>query len=445
MIKIFSKKIVLGLIFSLSQSIIAQNITNSKSLKPFIQKLKENQSVSHILFLGDSHIQADWLTSYLREKFQNKYGNAGRGIVFPYALANSNGPEDFTSTSNQTWENFRLVYEQDLFPQMGASGFVMGNHQDSFIEIFFKNPKDNFTKVIIFNDDQMIGENFSLYKTSNSLKNYTSKKYERISYQIKSGETLPELASKFYTTTTKLKLLNGASIQNPNPNSWIKTDNVSIAYNPNFEKEITLLSKEQFSEAKTLIHLKEPQQNFLLKSNARKGNVFYGFQFLNDAKKGVVFNTVGVNGATYADFIKYPLQTQQLKSLNPDILIIALGTNESLSNISEIEFKQNVENLIQEWRKDNPQLPILLISPTDNNSKTSHAKKISEWIKEEAHKNQVAFLNLHQIMGGIGYFKKALQRREANTDGIHFLKSGYQAQAEKIWQQLSFVLNQNCK
>ena len=145
----------------------AQNIENKEVLKPFIDKLNENK-VTQILFLGDSHIQADWITSFLRNKFQEKYGNAGRGLVFPYSVANSNGPDDFTSATNQTWENFRLVYEQDVFPQMGASGFVIGNQKESFLEIKFKNPEETFDKVIIFNDEKMNGEKFQLYKENQS-------------------------------------------------------------------------------------------------------------------------------------------------------------------------------------------------------------------------------------------------------------------------------------
>jgi len=39
-------------------------------------------------------------------------------------------------------------------------------------------------------------------------------------------------------------------------------------------------------------------------------------------------------------------------------------------------------------------------------------------------------------MGGTGYFQKALQRKEANADGAHFLKPGYEKQAEIIWNEL---------
>ena len=79
-------------------------------------------------------------------------------------------------------------------------------------------------------------------------------------------------------------------------------------------------------------------------------------------------------------------------------------------------------------------LPILLISPTDNALKPLKIKEIVTWIKESALLNNVAFFNLYESTGGAGYFKKSMKKKEANTDGVHFLKSGYEVQAEKIWK-----------
>ena len=414
----------------------AQNIENKEVLKPFIDKLNENK-VTQILFLGDSHIQADWITSFLRNKFQEKYGNAGRGLVFPYSVANSNGPDDFTSATNQTWENFRLVYEQDVFPQMGASGFVIGNQKESFLEIKFKNPEETFDKVIIFNDEKMNGEKFQLYKENQSLSNFVSKSAERMKYTVLSGETFPELASKFYTTTTKLAQLNGVGIKNPMEGNSYQIDKISFNYNPDFENLIEKIADYQFSGDKTLVQLSEPQNIFLMKTNANSGNVFYGFQFLKNVKKGVVFNTVGVNGATYGDFLKYSLQMEQLNSIQPDLVMISLGTNESLSSITKEDFQKNISDLVSKFKEQNPNLPILLISPTDNRLKSQKIKEIVSWIEESSQIKKVAFFNLYEATGGSGYFKKALNKKEANTDGVHFLRPGYEFQAEKIWTAIS--------
>jgi lysophospholipase L1-like esterase/LysM repeat protein len=425
-----------GITLFLAIVIKSQTIENKEVLQPFFQQLQKDQ-VNQILFLGDSHFQADWLTAFLRKKFQEKYGNAGRGLVFPYAVANSNGPDDFSSATNQTWENFRLVYEQDVFPQIGASGFVIGNQKESFLEIKFKNTEETFDKILIFNDEKMDREAFQLFKENQSLSNFISKSPERMLYTLNSGDTFPELASKFYTTTTKLVQLNGAGIKNPIVGNTYQIEKNTFNYNPDFENSIEKIGDFIFSGNKTEVSLKEPQNVFLMKANAKNGNTFYGFQFLKKVKKGVVFNTIGVNGSTYADFLKFPLQLEQLKSINPKIIIISLGTNESLSAITKEEFQNNVSDLVAKFRKEEKDLPILLISPTDNALKPHKIKEIVSWIKESALQNNVAFFNLYEATGSSGYFKKSLKKKEANADGVHFLKPGYELQAEQIWKALS--------
>jgi hypothetical protein len=313
----------------------------------------------------------------------------------------------------------------------------MGNSGNSFIEINFSDPKDSFDEVKIFNDNALTGEDFTIFKTSQSLKNFIKPKKTILNYQVQNGDTFPEIAAKFNVVTTRLVQLNGNNVRNAKAGQIIKVENVEILYNKQFEENLTPIGKGQFAENSTSFKFKNPTQEFIINMNGKKGNILHGFQFLKStAKNGVVFNTVGVNGATYGDFLTYSLQTKQLKSLNIDVLIVALGTNESLSNITKQEFKDNAKKLINTWRAENPNFPILLISPTDNKIKSAKAKEISSWIKEVATENKTSFLDLHTKMGGIGYFQKALQRKEANADGVHFLKPGYEKQAEIIWNEL---------
>ncbi|MCJ8153455.1 GDSL-type esterase/lipase family protein [Chryseobacterium sp. SSA4.19] len=433
----------LGIILLLfSAGMQAQEIENAETLQPFTEKLTQNK-VSQILFMGDSHIQADWLTSYLRKKFQDEYGNAGRGMVFPYNVANTNGSDDFTSISNRTWETFRLVHEQKIFPQIGASGFVIGNRENSFVEISFKNPQDSFDKVIIYHDAKMNGKEITLYREQQPLKNFVQKRTENLNHRALAGETFHEIVSKYNSTTTKLKQMNGNRILHPAEGENFRVERNYLIYNADFENYIGPLAQQKLTGFKTEISVKEPQNVFLMRSDASSSdaNVFYGFQFLKKAEKGVVFNTVGVNGATYADFLKYPLQIQQLVTMNPDILIIALGTNEAFAPIDKEEFQSAVTDVITKFRAQNAQLPVLLISPPDNLPKQSRVPEIVSWIRESAAQNRAAFFNLYEASGGKGSFKKAQIKKEANSDGVHFVKPGYENQAELIWKAFSKLLN----
>ena len=418
-------------------SFTAQTLENTANLQPFWDKLNTRKSVSRVLFLGDSHIQSGYISQVLRRKFQQAYGNAGRGVVFPYQLANSNGSLDFVASSNQVWQTFRTVYEQDVFPQVGALGFVMGNNADSLIEMDFKDPEDAFDEVRIYNDASLNGEAFSVYETEKRLRDFVKIEKTLLNYTVQEGETYPELAAKFNVVTTRLAQLNGDKVKNPKAGMLIKAERATPVYNTNFEEGLRKIASHHFTGIETSFRYPKPTQHLLLRLNGSKGNILYGFQLLKStAKSGVVFNTVGVNGATYADFMKYPLQLKQLKSTMPDLVMISLGTNEGISSITKEDFIKNVGNLISALREENKNLSILLISPTDNNLNPKKTAEVVDWISEASLKYNTAFLNMYKATGGRGYFTKALSQKKASADKVHFLQVGYEEQAMKIWRAL---------
>lgn len=232
----FSQIVLSAAFLAFSMNVKSQNIENELVLKPFLEKLNQEQ-VTQILFIGDSHIQADYLTGFLRKKFQESYGNAGRGLVFPYQVANTNGSEDFSSSTNTPWETFRLVHEQKVFPEIGASGFVIGNKDDSFLEISFKNSEDSFDKVLIYNDEKMNGKSFSLYFENQPLKNFAEKKSQLLNHTATKGQTFHEIVSQYNTTTTKLRALNGTKIINPTAGSVYKVEKNYYQYNSDFREK----------------------------------------------------------------------------------------------------------------------------------------------------------------------------------------------------------------
>src|SRR6267378_7554668 len=94
-------------------------IRNVVSLSDFYEKLYrlrkgENLQV-RIIHIGDSHIQADFLSGVLRQNFQHTFGNAGRGLIFPGRVARTNEPSNFFTSSGSLWEVKRIVFpEQPL-------------------------------------------------------------------------------------------------------------------------------------------------------------------------------------------------------------------------------------------------------------------------------------------------------------------------------------------
>src|SRR5689334_6265925 len=66
------------------------HLMNDTALKDFFQKLDELKNGTRdqvvIVQVGDSHVQADFFSSIVRENFQRQFGNAGRGLIFPYKV-----------------------------------------------------------------------------------------------------------------------------------------------------------------------------------------------------------------------------------------------------------------------------------------------------------------------------------------------------------------------
>ncbi|KAA3640472.1 MAG: hypothetical protein DWQ02_02020 [Bacteroidetes bacterium] len=86
----------------------ANEIMGVENLDSFYKKLDALQGEEikelSIVHIGDSHVQADFWTGELRRLFQDEFGDRGRGLVFPFVLANSHNPRDIHTTSNVTWE-----------------------------------------------------------------------------------------------------------------------------------------------------------------------------------------------------------------------------------------------------------------------------------------------------------------------------------------------------
>lgn len=62
-----------------------------------LERLGEGaDTVVHIVHIGDSHIQAEFVTCRLRALLQERYGDAGRGLTVPLRLAGTNQSHDFS-------------------------------------------------------------------------------------------------------------------------------------------------------------------------------------------------------------------------------------------------------------------------------------------------------------------------------------------------------------
>lgn len=87
-----------------------------------------------IVHIGDSHLQADISTGYVRSQLQFDYGDAGRGLVTPFRLNHTNEPVDYFFRSNNSWSTIKFMSAS--WPrEMGFTGVSLAPSQSSIKEI----------------------------------------------------------------------------------------------------------------------------------------------------------------------------------------------------------------------------------------------------------------------------------------------------------------------
>lgn len=129
-------------------------ISSYWQLESFYRKLsllqKDRINRVSIVHIGDSHLQTDLLSRPVRDGLQSFFGNAGRGLVFPYQVARTNGPEDLFSTSSSRWNASQLSYSKNNVLH-GIAGFGMNRLSGKGdIHLSLRSEKDDFDLLRLF-------------------------------------------------------------------------------------------------------------------------------------------------------------------------------------------------------------------------------------------------------------------------------------------------------
>ncbi len=345
------------------------------TLFDLLYRQKQSKSTAQIPFLhiGDSHIQAGFLTRIMRTNLQKEFGNAGLGLVIPLKLAGTNQPRDYRITSNGNWESGRMATRNNGYT-FGVSGIAIQT-KDKSISLDIETRYDSinnidypFNKIAVFhhNAPALAPSDSSLVKSTKKLSPYT--------YSISLSETVRQLSLKQKTSSGDIKTIYAFSLENGNG--------------------------------------------------------------------GVLYHTVGVNGAHCRDFCSAPLLVEQTQPLNPKVIIISLGTNESIETPCNIRgFLENLDCLVKGLRKVNPAAVFILTTPAENFRRHQRTRVpneriilIRDAIVEYAAVNGFAYWDLFEATGGKGSNNRWKQNGLLGRDQIHFSVEGYELQGQLFFE-----------
>lgn len=164
----------------------------------------------------------------------------------------------------------------------------------------------------------------------------------------------------------------------------------------------------------------------------------YGFYFDNE-DAGVVYNAVGVNSATALHYLGIDTDGI-LETLDLDLVIISLGTNDCYEESGLATFKSRLTEMIEQIRKSVPTTPILLTTPSDcwykRKKINERMQKAERIIKETAQLTNCGVWDWYAIMGAKSSSTKWVQNKLMQKDKVHLTLKGYYLQGDMLYNAL---------
>ena len=353
---------------NLKKAFIKLNAVRQNQLS---NKLKNADTLFTIIHIGDSHVQGDFFSGSIRKHLQGEFGDAGQGMLFPYALAKSYGPRGTAIKTTGKWNGLKTL-SQNLVEPLGLMGY------GAFT-------RDSNATIVVTLNEKFEGPAFRdirIWHTTDSA-----------SYSTQLNKSFELRSIKSY------------------PSGW----GVSLFSNPDSVRTFSI------SAVST--------------SSVQNHYGFFGYEFLPKRNRGVNYHHCGVVGAQFPHFINQaPLAIEQISHLHPDMIIFSFGTNEAYNyQLDTLEYRLAVESYIRKIQSALPNVAIILTTAPDSRSQNRippHQVNVNRQLGIIAKNCGISLFDLNEAMGGWGSLHAWQKHQLALSDKLHFSKSGYGLQGK---------------
>lgn len=347
-----------------------------RALDQYIAGQRDKIIITHI---GDSHVQADYMTQETRILLQKALGNGGRGFVFPFRMLRTNGPQNVGLKYGGIWESCRSILSN------GQCNFGLGG-----------------TTATTFDTGAFLRMDPNYYRDMN--------------YEF-----------------NRVKLFH---LQSPGSFDISLKHHDGSALDFDYQPISSTVSEIFFTEMQDSIWMsftQRQEQNFFQ---------LYGMSFENN-HRGVIYNAIGQNGAFVKSYLKHAYFGEQMAALNSDLVIISLGTNDGYMSeglFCDACFKDNYRELLRRIKKANPKSSLILTTPGDffvrQRYHNGNIHKIIEAIYTLSREFDAAIWDFNKVMGGDNSIKRWRDDGLARGDLVHFTEKGYALQGRLLYQSI---------
>ncbi len=172
---------------------------------------------------------------------------------------------------------------------------------------------------------------------------------------------------------------------------------------------------------------------------------------------GITWEALGINGAEAPLMLRWnqPLFRSLLAAAEPDLIILAYGTNEAAAHWSEGEYQAAFGRLVDMLHRTSPAASVLVVGPADRSlgstsytivgrgrrarriahryfSPYSGTARIVAAQRDVCSTHDCAFWNWQARQGGLGAMNRWVSAGYAQPDHTHFTSVGYHALADAL-------------
>jgi lysophospholipase L1-like esterase len=355
--------------------------------------LQANPKAIHVLHYGDSQIEGDRITDYLRLKFQGQFGGSGPGLISLTPVA----PGVINKISNSAgWDRYTVFTLKDK--RVNHSNFGALGGFSRFQE--YKRGGDTNSVV-----------SSSLIVTTTKLGGSNAMAYKKI--KMFYGGAMSKTWAEFY---------DGPAL--------VSADSLDAG---------------GFFRVKEY-HVTPGSNTHVFKFSGKDSPDFYGMSLESD--HGIIVDNIGLRGSSGTFF--HMINQNQLKQfydyLNVKLIILQFGGN-ALPAITDATLAVNyagyLRGQINILKKLAPNASILFIGPSDMSIKqgTSYVtypylEEMRDAIKKVVIESDCAFFDMYDCMGGKNSMPGWVDQKLAATDYIHFSPQGARKMATFLYAAL---------
>jgi len=364
------------------------------ALEPFFERLERLERgearVVRILWLGDSHVAADLLTGEVRRRLQERFGDAGPGLVMP----------------GNPWRWFRHARARSV----GDGGFETAG--------LARGPDA---------PEPLVG----LWGVALVPRGTGSAGLEAAFAEAEVAALAPAGEGCLSVTVDAVTAFSGDL-----------GEAVDGATGPCARVDGAVLADGGVVAFVAPVPGVEASRSLVLQ-DACGGAVRVLGADLRSGRPGVLVDAAGINGAELASLGRPDRELRRvlLERLDPALVVVAFGTNEmGRDDLVPEEYSAEALGLLEALREDAPGAALLVTGPLDRAGRTRRMARrlaanepaVIRGLRSAAREAGAAFVDQRALMGGDGAIRAWARRGLAAKDLVHLSRAGYERVAAAL-------------